>query len=176
MVIQHLVLLRDGRKIFRIGKGLNELQWLIKTLSSKEFKPTLPALLEVASKISYFFYWLFDNTSILAAIKLINLDKTRQTKIAMLGWFLGTLFSLLKLIQELSVLLSKKSKEEGKSNTKKIFNTYLNIISKIGDLLPSAQGIELPHRILGRGFSEVSVGCGGFIAGLIALYNAWTAK
>ena len=141
------------------------------------FKISSESIVEVISKVFLIFYWLFDNSSILSKLKILNFDVKNQTKIASTAWFLGTLFSAIKFIMDLNKLLIEKSKEDpnNKNNDldKKIFNLYLNIIGKVGDLFPSAQGAEIPHRFLGKGFDETLCGLGGFISALVAIRNAW---
>lgn len=141
------------------------------------FKVTTSDALDVSTKFFLMFYWLFDSSSILSKLKLLSFDVKNQTKIASTFWFLATVVALIKLIVDLQKLLNQKAKDDTVINNpdldRKIFNLYLNIIGKLGDLLPSAQGAELPQMILGRSLDEKLVGCGGFIAALIAIRNAW---
>ena len=84
------------------------------------------------------------------------------------------------MILDLNKLLATKQKEDSSSKDPtldlKIFKCYLGIIGKFGDLLPSGQGIELFAKIMGKPLSETTVGFGGLIAALVALYNEWTKK
>ncbi len=141
------------------------------------FKISKESVVEVISKVFLMFYWLFDNSSILSKLKILNFDIKNQTKIASTAWFLGTLFSAIKFIMDLNKLMIERSNEDPNNKNveldKKIFNVYLNIIGKIGDLFPSAQGAEIPHRLLGKGFDETLCGIGGLISALIAIRNAW---
>lgn len=129
------------------------------------------------SKFGYFFYWLFDNLSILTKLKLINLDLDKQTKLAASFWFIGALLAILKLLIDLNKLLTAKQNQDptkiDKSLDIKILNCYLNIISKVGDLFPSGQVSGIALKVLGRPFSETSVGFGGLVAAIIALKNSW---
>lgn len=144
------------------------------------FKASNKDIIDVISKVFYFNYWLFDNLFILTKINLIqNLDQNKLNRLAMLNWFLGNVTAILKMMMDLDALYREKlkvdnnSKELNSKLDKKIFDTYLNIIGKIGDCFPSSQGFELPHKVLGRGWSETTVGLGGFISALVALKNTW---
>ena len=172
----HLDLLRDSRKIFRLGKSFNELIFIIEKLTNElSFKVTPTNLLEVLSKFGYFFYWIFDNLGILSKLKLLSLDPNNMNKYAALAWFTGTVLVLFKQLIELNTLLSDKKKQDPSKTDnvldKKIFNLYVNIIGKIGDVFPSAQGSNISVMLYGKPFSEVTVGFGGMIAALVALYN-----
>lgn len=170
--------MRDSRKIFRLGKGINELNFIINKLAyDLSFKFNTDGYLELSTKFFYFIYWLFDNAAILSKLKILNFDVKSTTKYAAAGWFAGTILTSIKLLIDLNKLLVLKNKEDPNNKdpalNKKIFNTYINIIGKIGDIFPSSQLLELPHKILGRGWSETTVGLGGLIAALVALRNAW---
>lgn len=151
--------------VFIIEKLTNELS----------FKVTPTNLLEVLSKFGYFFYWIFDNLGIMSRLKLVNLDSTNMNKYAALAWFAGTVLVLMKQLIDLNVLLSDKKKQDPSKTDealdKKIFNLYINILGKVGDVFPSAQGSNISVLLYGKPFSEITVGFGGMIAALVALYN-----
>lgn len=151
--------------VFIIEKLTNELS----------FKVTPTNLLEVLSKFGYFFYWIFDNLGIMSRLKLVNLDSTNMNKYAALAWFTGTVLVLMKQLIDLNVLLSDKKKQDPSKTDealdKKIFNLYINILGKVGDVFPSAQGSNISVLLYGKPFSEITVGFGGMIAALVALYN-----
>lgn len=151
--------------VFIIEKLTNELS----------FKVTPTNLLEVLSKFGYFFYWIFDNLGIMSRLKLVNLDSTNMNKYAALSWFAGTVLVLMKQLIDLNVLLSDKKKQDPSKTDealdKKIFNLYINILGKVGDVFPSAQGSNISVLLYGKPFSEITVGFGGMIAALVALYN-----
>jgi len=120
---------------------------------------------------------MFDNTAILSKLKLLSFDSVKVTKYAMMAWFIGTFLNLLKQLLDLNSLLAAKQNEDPNKKDSsldlKILNCYLGIISKIGDLFPSGQGSEIPHMLIGRPFAESTVGLGGLVAGVIAVYNAY---
>lgn len=160
---------------------MNEFKYIINKISNDMcFKASNKDLIDIASKFFYFFYWFFDNLFILSKIKLIqNFDQSNLNKLAMLNWFLGNVTSILKMMMDLDELYKQKlysdksSKEANLKLDKAIFNTYLNIIGKIGDCFPSSQGCNIPQRFIGRPWSETTVGIGGLISALVALKNTW---
>ena len=171
-------MLRDSRKIFRLGKSLNEIDFIIDKITNElSFKITPSSLLEVMSKFGYLFYWLFDNLSILTKVKLLDLNHEKQVKLAMTSWFIGTFLSIIKILYDLNTLITFKQQQDPNKKDKnldlKILNCYLNIIGKIGDLFPSGQGSGIITMLFGKPTSETSVGIGGFIAALVALRNAY---
>ena len=95
----------------------------------------------------------------------------------MTAWFFGTFLMLIKNILDLNQLLASKQKQdpnnEDKSVDKKIFECFLGIIGKIGDLFPSGEGSGIAEMVLGKPFSEVTVGIGGFVAAIIAVRSAF---
>lgn len=130
------------------------------------------------------FYWFFDNLAIISKLKLISLDPAYQAKLAAMAWFMGAFLGILKDLVDLNELLIKKSKSKidgsDSNNTganlevdKKILQTYLNIIGKVGDLFPSGNGSGIALMLFGKNFSESSVGYGGFISAVISCYNIW---
>ena len=168
--------MRDARKLFRLGKSLNEFNFIVNKITNEmAFKSTPEQYIEITSKLCFFLYWLFDSSSILSKLKILSFDVKQHTKYACTAWFLGTFISLIKLLLDLSKLINEKNKEGSLTVNpvldKKIFNLYLNIIGKIGDLLPSAQGAEIPQRLIGKGFNETLVGYGGLISALVAVRN-----
>lgn len=111
----------------------------------------------------------------MSRLKLVNLDSTNMNKYAALSWFAGTVLVLMKQLIDLNVLLSDKKKQDPSKTDealdKKIFNLYINILGKVGDVFPSAQGSNISVLLYGKPFSEITVGFGGMIAALVALYN-----
>eukprot|EP00389_Voromonas_pontica_P013965 GDKH01021616.1.p2 GENE.GDKH01021616.1~~GDKH01021616.1.p2 ORF type:complete len:71 (+),score=17.37 GDKH01021616.1:3-215(+) len=53
---------------------------------------------------------------------------------------------------------------------------YINITKNLGDLVSSTNGIELPHKLLGHGYSEGLLGCGGLVSALLTCYQLYPAR
>jgi hypothetical protein len=62
---------------------------------------SLTNLLQLLSRACYFFYWAFDNVSILAKIKLFRLDYEKLYKIGYGFWFSALAFNNIGLMIEL---------------------------------------------------------------------------
>ena len=61
-MIQLLIVegMRDARKLFRLGKSIVEYQKIIQ-LSNQKGVPQHKKILNVLSRLGFFFYWIFDN-------------------------------------------------------------------------------------------------------------------
>ena len=159
-----------------MGKTINEIDFVYKKLSKElAFGMNINTTLEVLSKMNYGVYWLFDMIAILGKIKFINVDVKYHGKLAALGWFLGTVLILAKFLLDLNNLLKKKQEEDPNKKDPamdaKIFKLYINVIGKIGDIFPSSNILEIPHKLFGKGFNDGVVGFGGFTSGFVAVYN-----
>ena len=104
---------RDSRKIFRLFKSVNEYQVLYKKINGDLiWQPNkAPIVIEILSKLGFFFYWIFDNIQILANIKFIQADPQYHLKIASWGWLIGIVFALIKNLMDLTKLLNEKQKQ-----------------------------------------------------------------
>lgn len=171
---------RDSRKIFRLFKSINELQQLqLKVTKDLVWQQNrTPVYLDILSRLGFFFYWIFDNIQILSSIKFIKADPNYHLKLASWGWFVGIIFGIARHLYDLMELLKKKrSKFEDVEEQKKIsFNInklIIDIIGKLGDLVTASNGIGLPQKFFGKGFSDGTIGIAGFIAALVSLWNVY---
>ncbi|CEL95958.1 unnamed protein product [Vitrella brassicaformis CCMP3155] len=92
----------DSRKIFRLGKFLNEYLKLQQLFKSTD--PQLDQLsksLNVLNRAAFFAYWVCDNLSILSKIKVIKGDTPKLAKRAFLFWFLALVFGVLVELHKL---------------------------------------------------------------------------
>ncbi len=52
-------------------------------------------VLNILSRLGFFFYWIFDNIQILAKVKFLEgVDKEKAAKRAAFFWLLGLIFSV----------------------------------------------------------------------------------
>ena len=124
--------------------------------------------------MGFLFYWLFDNLGILSTIKFLQYDPKRMNKIASFAWSFGLSFGLVKNMLELYKIILSQAKEKEKKNCDLlIFAKLLEIIGKLGDLLVSVNGTEIPLMLTGKGINEGVLGAGGFISAVIAIYTQW---
>ena len=71
--------------------------------------PQHKKLLNILSRIGFFFYWIFDNLQILAKVKFLEgVDKEKAGKRAAFFWLVGLLFSIALVI----VQMVETAKEE----------------------------------------------------------------
>jgi hypothetical protein len=169
------VVARDSRKIFRLFKSLNEFD----SLRSKIEKDLVwqpnktPVVLEILSRLGFFFYWLFDNIQILASIKFINADPNYHLRLASFGWFFGVLFGILKQLLDLLTLMNKKSASDVENSGNLdflILKTLVELSGKFGDLLVAANGAGLIQLLNnGKPLSDGVLGFSGLWASLVAL-------
>ena len=85
--------MRDARKLFRLFKSLMEYQKIQELLK----KPDAPhrKILNILSRLGFFFYWIFDNIQILGKVKYLpKVDVEKAGKRASFFWLLALLFSI----------------------------------------------------------------------------------
>jgi hypothetical protein len=170
------VIARDSRKIFRLFKSVNEFE----TLRQKVEKDLVwqpnktPVILEILSRLGFFFYWIFDNIQILASIKFLNADPSFNLKIASFGWFFGVLFAMAKQVLDLVNLLNKKNAKEGENVDLLILKTLVDLSAKLGDLIVAANGAGLVQSFNGgKPLNDGILGFCGLWASLVALVNLY---
>ena len=67
---------RDSRKLFNLFRSLKEFNEINNSILNKEKYITL-SYADIILKISKFFFYLFDNLSLISSLKLISLDKLK---------------------------------------------------------------------------------------------------
>lgn len=199
--LNYLVMARDSRKIFRLFKSIQEIKNIndkFKDLLWKSDKT--PIVLEIMSRIFYLVYWIMDNLVLLSSIKIVNSNKIKIfSKIAHFGWTIGICWGLLKHLYELLKLITNLNKNQSENeivnseNEKEIhysltnlhFTTYHNnkkneflkilieIVGKIGDLIPATSGCDLDYKIIGYNFSDGMVGVGGLLSAIVSMWSIW---
>ena len=89
--------MRDARKLFRLFKSVVEYQKIIQLANQKTAQHK--KVLNVLSRVGFFFYWIFDNLQILAKVKFLEgVDKEKAGKRAAFFWLMGLLFSIASVI------------------------------------------------------------------------------
>lgn len=90
----------DARKFFRLGRWLYEYQTMYVALKNPKLSGGALALILVA-KMSWFWYWWFDNLNYLKQLNLINVTKETNDKFAMesaRGWTYGCFFECAQVL------------------------------------------------------------------------------
>jgi len=175
---------RDSRKLVRLFKYLNEFA-TIQELLKKGGDPTIQAL-QISARIGWAQYWFFDNLVFLQKAKAYT-TTTDLNYYGALGWFYALSVGLFMNVREfVNILdqeasLSKKYHAEKNEDTKKSLiavrakktKAALSSIGNVGDLICAANGIQIPHKILGHGLSDGTLGIAGLVSALIAGYYRW---
>jgi len=184
------IMARDSRKIFRLFKSVQELKNIndkIKDLLNKNQK--FPIFCDVCSRIGYLVSWIFDNLYILSTVKMIklkkfNLSESKFYYLAHFGWLIGICCGLLKNFYELSLLVYSSSytyeDEREEINVQQEFNRkreiiyqLICIVGRLGDLIPSSSGMNLPEKILGYQLNDGIIGLGGLTSALVTMWIQW---
>lgn len=177
----------DSRKIFRLGKSINEYLKISKLLESDS-----PNNLLILSRIGFFGYWLFDGLVILTKTGVIKKKPARFLKLAAYCWLIGLLTSILNEIRIYQKSIQDQRREEsdlpkGGEGGPQIAKKYqsvrhtccINLIKNLGDTITASHNAEIPHRVIGHGFNDGLVGIGGFTSAFltcIQLIQAQKAK
>jgi hypothetical protein len=161
-------MMRDARKFFRIFKSLQEIKAIndkIKDLLWKKDK--IPIILEIISRLGFLIKWIFENLYILALVNLIRTNKTDKfVYYSNLGWFFGLIWGIVKNFYEIINSLNKGDVHECLKN-------IIELIGKLGDLIPSSNGIGMSKRIFGHQFNDGLVGLGGAVSAFATMWSLW---
>jgi peroxin-11B len=177
---------RDARKIFRLGKFINEIHAISAVLNNLSID--LPEMvLQLLIRSSYFVYWVLDNLGTLCTIKLIKLDPAKFSKNSNKAWFTAIVFSLISLARNLSLNFAKEARikhtadpnlQTTKQSLDVIRKTRTGIYQNIGknafDLLPASQFANVPATLFKKNLPEEWIGLGGTVSSVISCYQIWT--
>ncbi len=150
--------MRDARKLFRLGKSIVEYQKIMQLSAQKA--PQHKKVLNILSRLGFFFYWIFDNLQILAKVKFLQgVDKEKAAKRAALFWLLGLIFSVILVViqmietakeeaqlkrdyAEQRALMDERQINEFKAKNaaiaKKKFDNTLNLLKNLGDMVTAS--------------------------------------
>ncbi|OMJ81424.1 hypothetical protein SteCoe_18098 [Stentor coeruleus] len=177
---------RLSRQIFRLGKSLLEIN-NIRKLLKKDFLDSFTKTLSILMSISLCARWFFDNLSVLASYKIIDLNHRELTKAATTSWVFALMINFLNILQEMMKSYAREAmlRENSIGKTTRWVVNNLNELSKtrrmlrleiaknIGDMVIACNGALIPYRVLGKQFSEKWVGIGGVVSALISVYEIW---
>ena len=182
---------RDARKIFRIGKSLNEAQSIKNIVfKSQGDMDDVEATLFIAARLGFLLYWFFDNLNILSKLKVVKKDPKSFFKPSMFFWWLGVTFTIinnLRKLQGLKIKLFKlmeasaKETEKNAENEKKMdalraqmAGCYRTLVKMFGDAIPSGAGWGL-YEMLGFKVGDTAIGLGGLISALVSCYETFNS-
>lgn len=182
-----------ARKLFRLFKTANEYHKIL-ALLSKGSDDDFDLYMNILNRIFFGAYWIFDNLTVLSAIKFLKYDKAKMAKNASWCWFLALLVGLILYLRNLiyeshnAITLEKaiqdaNAKEKGedieKKNKdlaavrKKKVDLWLNIAKTLGDMITASQGAGIPKALIGREFNDGAIGIGGFVSATITNYQLY---
>ncbi len=178
---------RDARKMFRLGKSLNELHAIISISRSSELTDS-DKTYHIMSRAGFMLYWLLDNIYILSLYDIIVFDYSPLAKWQNGTWFtalfLALILNLRNLLKSFTEEAMLKDTAVGKMTEREVadkldeistqrWTILLNIAKTLGDMIPASNWAELPFTILGKQFSEKWCALGGFVAGAIGCCQLW---
>lgn len=108
----------------------------------------------------YFFYWILDNISVAARVKLFNLDHQKYHKIGLRIRFAALILSIAVFLYE--VQFKKATKQQ-------TLNNKLKMAKNLFDLLPAGKD----SGILSASIGEHVTAFGGLISALISTYQIY---
>eukprot|EP00357_Protocruzia_adherens_P013598 CAMPEP_0114989140 /NCGR_PEP_ID=MMETSP0216-20121206/10019_1 /TAXON_ID=223996 /ORGANISM="Protocruzia adherens, Strain Boccale" /LENGTH=234 /DNA_ID=CAMNT_0002352059 /DNA_START=224 /DNA_END=928 /DNA_ORIENTATION=+ len=180
-----------ARKLNRLFKSFNEHYKMQQLLANLEANPNFENVLNIITRIGFFFYWVFDNLAVLSTIKFLHYDAKSVAKKAFLSWFIGLSATMVVLIRKLiksyedessfkTKAVDAQNSSEALAALKKLSSKrrdlFLQILKTTGDMIPASNGIELPQKLLGTAFNEGVIGAGGLISSLITMYTLFPAR
>lgn len=181
---------RDARKVFRLGKSLNELHSILSISRSSELTHS-DKTYHILSRAGFMVYWLLDNIYILSLYDIIVFDYSPLSKWQNGAWFIALLLALVlnlrNLLKSFTEEAMLKDTAVGKMTEREVadklddisaqrYSILLNIAKTLGDMIPAANWAELPFAILGKQFSEKWCALGGFVAGAIGCCQLWPSS
>jgi len=186
---------RDARKLFRLFKSIVEYQKIQQLAAQKA--PQHKKVLNILSRLGFFFYWIFDNLQILAKVKFIEgVDKEKAGKRAAFFWLTGLVFSIALVIVQMLEVAKEESqlnyeikqaaggderqvvtfREKKNALAKRKFDNTLNLLKNLGDTVTATQALSLPKKFFGFDFNDGQVGFGGFLSAIITCYQLYPDK
>lgn len=172
---------RDSRKLFNLFRSLKEFNEINNSILNKEKYITL-SYADIILKISKFFFYLFDNLSLISSLKLISLDKLKTGIIGNLFYTSITVCNISKSLYTLYSLLDEKEKreknilslpnikdEKDKELNYKIVMSLVDISGKLCDLLMALNNSGLIQMIFGGKIKDSIIAFGGVWAGIVSI-------
>jgi len=169
---------RDGRKLFRFGKGVADAQQIVNAYNNNKLTMS-SKVYTIISRVGYFNYWLFDHIVYLARSKVINVPNIADIQLySAYGWVVAIIFALADDFEQYTALTAQETEVIVKGTRAELQSMratktalQLKIVQKLGDLVLSVSLARLPERIFGEPWNESFVSLSGIVAGAIASYT-----
>lgn len=143
--------------MFRLFKSIDEYQSVVHLVFYGEEE--LLTLFHIATKSLYFFYWVFDNISIAAKVKLFNLDSQRYHRVGVRIRLAALLLSVAVYFYE--IRYKNHTPEQRQSLDLKAAKNFF-------DLFPAGKDSGLAV-----GLGERVASIGGLVSALISTYQIY---
>jgi len=169
---------RDGRKLFRFGKGVGDVQQIVSAYNNSKITMS-SKVYTIVSRVGYFNYWLFDHIVFLARSKVINVPNVADIQLySAYGWVVAIVFGLADDFEQYTALTAQETEVIVKGTRAELqamratkTALQLRIVQKLGDLVLSVSLARLPERVFGEPWNESFVSLSGIVAGAIACYT-----
>lgn len=144
--------LREARKLFRLFKSIDEYQAILHLVfyGAEE----LSTVLHIFSKALYAVYWMLDNLSVAAKVKILTFKWKYLHRLALKVRFFALIVGVLTFCYELKV--------KGLSGEEKV-NKSLKAGKNLFDLLPAAKDSGLFPQVY-----ETLAGLGGLVSAVVS--------
>lgn len=179
-------MVRDARKLARLGKIFNEYQSALNLAS----KGDVASNLQFLGRFGMAAYWFFDNVVFLGKAKFLQVDLVKMGEYSFYGWFLGLSFTMLALIVKLKNNLdaeterraklvspdkeiSTKARADASKLTAEFQQINTDIVKTTGDWIVASNAVKLPLNTLGFALNDGVIGFCGLLSGLIASWSEW---
>jgi len=180
-----------GRKLWRLGKFLNEYEAINKLLDDPN-PDQIIFTLSLIAKLSFIPYWFLDNVGYLIRAKFLKYDKKQTTIYAAYGWFIGSACNLLvssyefykiKIKIEKQFKIVKELKIQNKDNSEarkallllwvKRWKLIQDSIRYLCDSIVSFQTADLTNQVFGADINDGIIGILGVISGGLNAFQIW---
>ncbi|PHJ22212.1 peroxisomal biogenesis factor pex11 [Cystoisospora suis] len=191
----------DSRKIFRLGKSLNEylkIRGLLVNFLRSFYKSPAAPLDEQQRFYSSSAVWDSSVTGLLTTFSFFPRSNLSGSTLADSADYVVSSGLCAALASELRILRKLRAEQEKKLETVAETSEHdgnverfkdaaitlrqlrqdksasvLNVVKNVSDMVVAANLAQVPHRVLGRPFSEGIVGSAGFISGAISCYQLY---
>lgn len=153
---------KDARKLFRLFKSIVEYQKLVDILLDDE--DNLLKVFRVLGQVFFFFYWFFDNISIVYKIKLFKGNFKKYNIVASVFW-------LLSLLVSVPVCATQAIQAKQRKDAKAWKKFTLDAIKYAFDLFPASHDSTLDSRIFKLEIHPFLIAVFGFISATISTYQ-----
>jgi len=186
-----------GRKLFRMGKTLNEIETLRNVLAKGDENDPMKYYPTVVKQFAFMSYWFFDNIGYLIRAKFSRADKKSIGLYASYGWFVGSACGLLLALYEFhraNTKLAKKigqyreAKQAAKEGASDAVTALKKEVITLGtkrmkaaedivrywmDCIVAGTSAELPQRIGLTAPNDGVIGVLGAVSAAINAYQIW---